>query len=151
MAFEQLKLENQICFPIYALHRLITQEYTQYLSKFNITYPQYLVLMVLWEKNNLSISQIGKKLLLNSNTLTPLLKRMEVLDLVSRVRSSNDERKVFISLTQKAKDIEDEASAIPYSLLEGIGCDGLDMKDFIDMKENLNLLIKKLENKKTTT
>jgi len=148
MAFEQLKLENQICFPIYALQRLITQEYTQYLSKFNITYPQYLVLMVLWEKNNLTISEIGEKLLLNTNTLTPLLKRMESLELIHRVRSSEDERKVFISLTLKAKEIEEQASTIPHSLLEGIGCDNVDMKDFLDMKENLNILIKRLQNKK---
>jgi DNA-binding MarR family transcriptional regulator len=82
VSYEQLKLENQICFPIYASLHLITIEYKKYLKKLNITYPQYLVLIVLWEEDNISISSIGKKLILNTNTLTPLLKRMEILNLI---------------------------------------------------------------------
>ncbi len=77
MELEQLKLSNQICFPIYTASRLITKAYKPFLEKMGLTYPQYLVLLVLWEHGSLSINQIGKKLHLNTNTLSPLIKRME--------------------------------------------------------------------------
>ncbi|NJO70307.1 MAG: MarR family transcriptional regulator, partial [Bacteroidetes bacterium] len=79
MAFEQLKLENQLCFPVYAVSRLITREYQPYLNKLGITYPQYLVLLVLWEHSSMTVNEISQKLILNTNTITPLLKRMESL------------------------------------------------------------------------
>ena len=101
MDYAQLKLENQICFPLYAASRLVTREYQPHLDKLGITYPQYLVLMVLWENNGLTVNDISEKLILNTNTLTPLLKRMEKQQLLSRRRDVADERKVLISLTEK--------------------------------------------------
>ena len=95
MEYEQLKLENQLCFPVYAASRLITREYQPFLDKLKITYPQYLVLMVLWEHGSLPVNDIAKKLILNTNTITPLLKRMEQQGLIIRNRSDKDERKVM--------------------------------------------------------
>ena len=96
MEYENLKLENQICFPVYAASRLITREYQPLLDKLGITYPQYLVLMVLWENDRLQVNDIAKKLILNTNTITPLLKRMEKQGLIIRKRSEQDERSVLV-------------------------------------------------------
>jgi DNA-binding MarR family transcriptional regulator len=103
MIKEQLKLENQLCFPVYAASRLITRIYQPYLDEIGITYPQYLVLLVLWEKDEVTVNEISRKLILNTNTTTPLLKRLEAQGLVSRRRSGEDERKVIIALTAKEK------------------------------------------------
>lgn len=142
MAYEELKLNNQICFPIYASSRLIINQYYPYLKKLDITYPQYLVLLVLWEENNLSVKKIGERLLLNSNTLTPLLKRMEKQDLIQRVRSSEDERKVIIKLTLKAKEIEEQASKIPKDLLNTEISKAITIDEMMQLKTILNKIIK---------
>ena len=101
----QLLLSNQICFPIYSVSRLITKAYKPFLDELGITYPQYLVLMVLWENDGISVNQITQKLLLNTNTLSPLLKRMEKMQLLERSRSIEDERSVIIQLTTKGKKL----------------------------------------------
>ena len=103
MAYEQLKLENQLCFPVYAASRLIIREYQPHLDKLGITYSQYLVLMVLWEKDSIAVSEITQRLILNTNTVTPILKRMEAQGLITRQRSASDERKVIITLTPNLK------------------------------------------------
>ncbi len=103
MKYEQLRLSNQLCFPVYAASRLIIREYQPYLDKLRITYPQYLVLMVLWENDGITVNDITDKLVLKTNTVTPLLKRMESLGIISRNRSGEDERKVLITLTEKGK------------------------------------------------
>ena len=138
MSYEQLKLENQVCFPIYALSRLITGEYQSHLDKLELTYPQYLVLLVLWQEDNIGVSFIGKKLLLNTNTLTPLLKRMESANLLKRTRSNKDERKVLIKLSEKGKGLEEKASLIPSSLINKINCKEIDIKK---IRDDLNTLI----------
>ena len=141
MAFDQLKLENQLCFPLYAASRLIIREYQQHLDKLEITYPQYLVLMVLWETDNITVNEITQKLILNTNTVTPLLKRMEVQGIISRIRSESDERKVMIKLTEKGVHLRTEAAGIPEKLTACILSDALKVEDLIDMKEKLNVLI----------
>ena len=118
MEFEQLRLSNQLCFPIYAASRLITREYQPHLDKLGITYPQYLVLMVLWENDGLTVNEIAGKLILNTNTVTPLLKRMETMKIITRTRSGDDERKVLVRLTQKGKDMRVQAAFIPLELLK---------------------------------
>src|SRR5512145_2779203 len=105
MGYEQLKLSNQLCFPVYAASRFTTREYQPYLDKLGITYPQYLVLLVLWETDGISVNEIALKLILNTNTITPLLKRMEQQGIITRNRSEKDERKVVVSLTKKGKDM----------------------------------------------
>ncbi len=141
MEYEQLKLKNQLCFPVYAASRLIIREYQPFLDKLGITYPQYLVLMILWETDEITVNEIAKKLILNTNTVTPLLKRMESLDIISRERSSSDERKVMIRLTEKGKEMREVASVIPLQLVEKINSEELDLNRLIELKETLILLI----------
>jgi DNA-binding MarR family transcriptional regulator len=121
--YEQLKLENQICFPFYAASRLIIRAYQKDLDALGITYPQYLVLMVLWEKDYLSVIEIGEKLVLNTNTITPLLKRMEQQGLITRSPSSKDQRKTMIALSEKGKAMQKEATQIPNNLLKRLHID----------------------------
>lgn len=108
-----LKLDNQLCFPIYVASREIIQTYNQHFEALEITYPQYLVLLVLWENGEMSVNSIGKKLFLDSGTLTPLLKRMESKNLITRTRSKEDERTVIISLTEKGTQLKEKALEIP--------------------------------------
>lgn len=113
-----LKLDKQICFPIYALSREVIQRYRPFLDELDLTYPQYLVFLVLWEKDNQTVNQIGEKLLLDSGTLTPLLKRLEQKNLIIRQRKKTDERVVEIILTKEGKELEAKAKDIPEKLLE---------------------------------
>lgn len=113
-----LKLENQLCFPVYALSREIISQYRPLLTELDLTYPQYLVLLVLWEHEVMSVNQIGDQLHLDSGTLTPLLKRLEAKGLINRNRSTVDERVVVIRLTDDGKKMEDQASCIPMQLVE---------------------------------
>lgn len=115
---QQLKLDNQICFPVYALSREIVGRYRPLLDQLDITYPQYLVLLVLWEHQEQSVSQLGEKLYLDSGTLTPLLKRLEQKKLVTRSRSKEDERIVKIKLTSEGQCLQKKAASIPKQLFE---------------------------------
>lgn len=141
MQHEQLKLENQLCFPVYAASRLITREYQPLLESLGITYPQYLVLMVLWENDSLPVNDIAKKLILNTNTITPLLKRMEQEGFLLRRRSDKDERKVIVQLTEKAKELQKEAAKIPEELVKRLVNSELNIDDLIRLKENLNSIV----------
>lgn len=141
MEYEQLKLENQLCFPVYAASRLITREYQPFLDKLKITYPQYLVLMVLWENDSLPVNDIAKRLILNTNTITPLLKRMEQQGLIVRTRSDKDERKVLISLTEEGYNLKVEAAQIPEELIKRLSDSDLKIEDLVKLKESLNSLI----------
>lgn len=134
----QLKLENQLCFPFYAISRQITALYRPLLEPLNLTYPQYLVLLVLWEHKISSVKDLGKRLLLDSGTLTPLLKRMEQDELVSRQRDKADERVVFVSLTEKGTKLENEAKDIPFKLAS---CLALSMEEFTSLKAQLDKLM----------
>lgn len=142
----QLLLSNQVCFPIYSVSHLITKAYKPYLDEMGITYPQYLVLLVLWENDNLSVNQITEKLLLNTNTISPLLKRMEKLELLQRNRSSKDERSVIVQLTKKGKQLKIQAKLIPNKLIEVLLTDTIQLKDVIQVKNMLNEWIKVLSN-----
>ena len=148
MKFKQLKLENQLCFPVYAASRLIIREYQPYLEKLGITYPQYLVLMVLWEKGRVSVNGISQKLILNTNTVTPLLKRMELQGFIKRNRSESDERKVMVALTRKGKQLQAEAASIPGQLASGLISEAMQIEDLGDLKDKLQILIRYLMEKK---
>ena len=113
-----LKLDNQLCFPLYALSREIIQRYRPHLDEIGLTYPQYLVLMVLWENDKQTVNQIGHKLLLDSGTLTPLLKRLEQKEIVLRQRSTVDERVVEIFLTTIGIELKKKAKCIPEKLIQ---------------------------------
>jgi len=113
-----LKLENQLCFPLYAASRMLTKAYQPLLLALDLTYPQYLVFMLLWEHDQLTVKELGEKLLLDSGTLTPLLKRMEQKQWVSRRRDPEDERSVIIGLTPTGRALQVQACRIPEQLLE---------------------------------
>ena len=147
MEYEQLKLSNQLCFPVYAVSRLITREYQPYLDRMGITYPQYLVLMVLWETDRITVNEISQKLILNTNTMTPLLKRMESQGIISRIRSGNDERKVFVQLTEKGNEMRTEASAIPGNLARALTSGTITRDDLIELRNKLNRMIELLHKK----
>lgn len=144
MTSEHLKLDNQLCFPIYAASRLIIRSYQPYLDKLDITYPQYLVMLVLWEQDGMTVNAISKKLILNTNTITPLLQRMENQNLIARQRSRADERSVIISLTQKGKDLQESAEHIPVQLGTKLVSGKLTVKEMHELKDNLYVLIEQL-------
>ena len=151
MSLEQLRLDNQICFPIYVASRLFVREYQPYLDALGITYPQYLVLMVLWERDNLMVSEISEKLLLNTNTITPLLKRMEAQEIIKRQRSGNDERKVIVSLTVKGKELEAGAANIPEQFISGLLSSSIGLEDLKNLKDTLSILIDQLSGEDAET
>lgn len=144
---KQLHLSSQICFPIYSASRLITKAYKPYLDEMNLTYPQYLVLMVLWENNGLTVNQISEKLLLNTNTISPLLKRMEKLKLLKRNRSSEDERIVIVELTEKGKQLKTKALPIPKKLFAELVSKNINIDDMMKLKDILGELIGVLNDK----
>jgi DNA-binding MarR family transcriptional regulator len=135
---EVLKLENQICFRLYTASRFMTQLYSPILEDLDLTYPQYLVMLVLWEHTELSVKDIGSLLYLDSGTLTPLLKKLESKNLVKRIRSKDDERIVNISITTKAQDLYEKAKSVP----EKIMCkSGMEIDKIIELKGILDVLI----------
>ncbi|MDV7496259.1 MarR family transcriptional regulator [Acinetobacter baumannii] len=121
--YQNLKLENQLCFLIYSTNLALNQLYRKLLIPLGITYPQYLVMLVLWEKDEITVSEIGSKLFLESSTLTPILKKLEALQLLNRTRSKEDERQVIITLSEKGKKLKEQAVNIPTHILEASSCD----------------------------
>ena len=111
--YEGLKLENQLCFPLYACARRIMNLYTPYLKELGLTYTQYLVMIVLWEERECTVGELCRRLYLDSGTLTPMLKKMELAGLVKRARSLQDERVVKVSLTQEGWQFRDRALGMP--------------------------------------
>ncbi len=148
MSYEQLKLENQLCFPFYAVSRLITRAYQDDLDALGITYPQYLVLMILWDNDKVTVNEIADKLILNTNTVTPLLKRMEVMGLLTRTQSKTDQRKVIVSLTDKGNEMQHDAAQIPIRLMQKLNIqpDENQMAEFQKLKNQLTSLIDLLKN-----
>ncbi|MFJ1626833.1 MarR family winged helix-turn-helix transcriptional regulator [Marinilactibacillus psychrotolerans] len=140
MANELLKLENQLCFSLYASTRQMTKIYRPLLKELNITYPQYLTLLVLWEVQTISVKSLGERLFLDSGTLTPMLKRMEENGLITRVRSTRDERVVEISLTKKGIQAEDKAESIPVNFIKHLN---LEEEEFLQLKK---ILAKMMDN-----
>ena len=111
--YDSLKLDNQLCFPLYACAKEIVRQYKPYLDDLDLTYTQYVTMMVLWEENHLSVKALGKRLYLDSGTLTPLLKKLEAKGYLTRTRSEADERSVIISLTDEGLALRDRALAVP--------------------------------------
>ena len=111
--YESLKLKNQLCFPLYACSKEIVRLYTPILQELDLTYTQYIVMLVLWEKENLSVSELGKCLYLDSGTLTPLLKKLEGKGFLTRQRSESDERSVIVSVTEAGMELRNRALSVP--------------------------------------
>jgi DNA-binding MarR family transcriptional regulator len=139
---ETPKLGNQLCFPFYVIAKEITAMYRPYLEELDITYSQYLVMMVLWEYERLTVNQIGEKLYLDSGTLTPLLKRLEGKDYLVRHRKREDERVVEVFLTEKGIQLQNKACLIPGKLQGKLN---LSETDLSVMKETVTKLLHKIE------
>jgi len=119
---EWLKLDHQLCFALYSASLAMTKYYKPLLDPLGLTYPQYLVMLVLWERDGVTVSQLGERLALDSGTLTPLLKRLEVADLVRRLRDTADERRVLLHLTPAGRALKTKALAVPESVACAAGC-----------------------------
>lgn len=145
--YDQLKLENQLCFRLYSASRLVTQAYRPLLEPLGLTYPQYLVLLVLWEHNRLTVGEIGERLMLETNTLTPLLQRMESEGLIVRKTGKNDSRQKVIALTPKGKRLEEKAKDIPSCLTANWQSDSLTTGNLIGCASTLDSIIALLKKK----
>jgi MarR family transcriptional regulator, organic hydroperoxide resistance regulator len=117
-----LQLGNQLCFAIYSAAHAFNRVYKPLLDRLGLTYPQYLVMLVLWERDGVPVKDIGERLFLDSGTLTPLLKRMEAAHLLKRTRSAEDERQVLISLTSQGHALREKARAVPQAILAASAC-----------------------------
>jgi len=143
---EELKLDNQVCFRLYTAARLVMQAYTPLLSQLGITYPQYLVLMVLWEKDGQPVNDIAHRLLLETNTVTPLLQRMERQGIVTRKRGEQDKRQQIVSLTDKGKALEQQAyDTIPEGMSKSLAMCPLLTKDYQQLAAELDDIINSLK------
>jgi len=142
----ELQLDNQICFRLYTAARLVTQAYTPILTALGITYPQYLVLMVLWEKDNQPVNDIAHRLFLETSTVTPLLQRMERLGIVSRKKGELDKRQQIVSLTAKGKELEAEAYVqVPSGMGEKMSACPLKHEDYQNLAQELDSIIETLK------
>ncbi len=145
MTEEHMKLENQLCFRLYTAARLTMGAYHPYLDPLRITYPQYLVLLVLWEKDSQPVMDIAHKMLLDSNTITPLLQRMEKSGLINRTRGKEDSRQRIVSLTKKGIEMREQAKHIPECLSDEIIQITGEEEEFVRMIPSLDKLIQGLK------
>jgi MarR family transcriptional regulator, organic hydroperoxide resistance regulator len=134
-------LDDQLCFALYAASRAVTARYRPMLEAIGLTYPQYLVMMLLWEQDNQTVGQLGTRLALDSGTLSPLLKRLTAAGLVTRHRRVEDERSVSIALTDSGRALRERAFAISESM---IGAVGFDQAEFHDLMDRLRLLTERV-------
>ena len=134
--YESLRLENQLCFPLYACAKEIVRQYRKPLEPLDLTYTQYIVMMVLWEFGGMTEGELGKKVRLDSGTLAPLLKRLEKQGLIERIRPENNERKLFLKLTPDGEALKQKALAVPCA-----------MQDVIQMPKEELLMLRDLLNK----
>lgn len=121
--FDSLKLENQLCFPLYAASKEIVKKYRPYLDNIGLTYTQYITMMVLWERKKISAKDLGEILYLDSGTLTPVLKSLEKKDLITRTRGASDERLLIISVTQTGEELKKQAIEIPHRIASCVNLD----------------------------
>ena len=137
-----LLLDNQLCFAVYSTGHAFNRVYQPLLARLGLTYPQYLVMLVLWERDGVPVKDIGEKLFLDSGTLTPLLKRLEAADLVKRTRSTQDERQVLIALTPKGQALREKARAVPQAILASSACSVSELSamknDLVALRDKLN-------------
>lgn len=118
--YDALKIENQLCFPLYACSREIIKRYKPFLDRIDLTYTQYIVMMVMWEYHTLNVKELGEKLFLDSGTLTPLLKKLEFKQLITRNRSPKDERNLLVRLTKTGEQLKEQAISIPSEMAQCI-------------------------------
>ena len=142
---EKFKLENQLCFRLYTASRLLTQAYHPLLGEYGLTYPQYLVLLVLWEKDAQPVNDIAKRLLLETNTVTPLLKRMEAEGIVTRSKGKEDARQMIVKLTKKGRDLQKKLADVPETVGNAVICESVTPETFPSLFGMLDDIIKQLK------
>jgi DNA-binding MarR family transcriptional regulator len=144
-ADQPLRLDNQICFAIYSAAHAFNRVYKPLLDKLGLTYPQYLAMLVLWERDGIPVKDIGEQLFLDSGTLTPLLKRLEAAQLIKRSRSTKDERQVLIALTPRGQALKEKARAVPESILAASACSVAELSamknEIIALRDRLNAVV----------
>ena len=142
---QALLLDNQLCFALYSTSLAMTKLYKPLLDAMGLTYPQYLVMLVLWERDGVPVKDIGERLMLDSGTLTPLLKRLEAAELVRRTRSTEDERQVLIALTSKGQVLKEKARAVPEAILAASNCSVAELlavkNELIGLRDRLNVAL----------
>ena len=141
----RFKLDNQLCFRLYTASRLITQAYHPLLGEYGLTYPQYLVLLVLWEKDAQPVNDIAKRLLLETNTVTPLLKRMEAEGILTRSRGTKDARQMIVKLTKKGRDLQEKLMDVPETVGSAVLCESVTPETVPSLFEMLDDIINKLK------
>ena len=144
-ADQLLRLDNQICFAVYSAAHAFNRVYKPLLDRLGLTYPQYLVMLVLWEGDGVPVKEIGERLFLDSGTLTPLLKRMERAGLIKRTRSTEDERQVLIDLTAQGQALKDKARTVPPSILAASECSVTELlamkNEIVALRDRLNAVV----------
>lgn len=146
---DEFKLKSQICFPLYVCSKEVIRKYKPFLDEFNLTYTQFITLLVMWEEENITVNELGKRLYLDSGTLTPLLKKLEMKDYIKRIRSNNDERNVYISLTEEGKDLKNKCLDIPSMVYSNLGLSPSELQQLYvllyKIMDNINEDIEKKE------
>ena len=142
---EKFRLENQLCFRLYTASRLITQAYHPLLSEYGLTYPQYLVLLVLWEKDEQPVNDIAKRLMLETNTVTPLLKRMESEGILTRTKGEKDARQIIVKLTSKGNNLRNKLTDVPETVGNGVLCESVTPQTVPGLFTMLDDIIKQLK------
>lgn len=137
--YDSLKLDNQICFRLYAASREIIKKYKPLLDEHNLTYTQYLTMLVMWENEKITVKEIGKKLHLDSGTLTPLLKKLENMEFIKKYRDPLDDRSVIVELTNSGLELKDKVKDIPNQLFCLIG---MEKEQLLELKKNLDEALK---------
>lgn len=140
--YENLRLENQLCFPLYACAKEVVRQYRKPLEELNLTYTQYIVMMVLWEFGDMTEGRLGRKIYLDSGTLAPLLKRLEKEGFIHRVRPDTNERTLSLSLTEEGEALKEKALAVPGAMQ---GCIGLSKEELTQLKYLLNKALSGME------
>jgi DNA-binding MarR family transcriptional regulator len=144
-ADQMLRLDNQICFAVYSAAHAFTRFYKPLLERLGLTYPQYLVMLALWERDGVPLKDIGERLFLDSGTLTPLLKRLEAAQLIKRTRGTEDERQVMIALTAQGHALKEKARTVPSSLLAASACSVAELSamknEIVALRDRLNEVV----------
>lgn len=142
---EQLKLSNQLCFPLYACAKEVVRSYTPFLEPLGLTYTQYVAMMVLWEHHSIGVKEMGELLFLDSGTLTPMLKKMEQRGWLTRERSKSDERRVVVTITPEGEQLQERAQDVPERVAQ---CVSLGSEDMIELHGLLGKLLDSFRNTK---
>lgn len=142
-----LNLDNQLCFKIYSASRTLIRLYKPILDKLKLTYPQYVIMLALWEKDNILFKELSQKVMMQTGTLTPIVQKLERMGNLQRIRDTEDERNVYISLTEKGRVLKIQAQEVPKEILEKIGISREKYREFLLKTETLFNILNKAEDK----